>query len=112
VLRLRHDKAKMLGFRHFRLLLCETPKKPPLQVMAIPEMSIVFPHEEEVIQMQISITADFCYEHINRVYRELGTLRSDYTTVPHGLCFWQNHLDKMETWLLELRQMHKGFPTV
>jgi len=30
------------------LLLCETPHKALLQVMAIPEMAIVFPHEDEV----------------------------------------------------------------
>jgi len=30
------------------LLLCETPHKTLLQVMAIPEMAIVFPHEDEV----------------------------------------------------------------
>jgi len=42
------------------------------------------------------------------VIRELGTLRSDYTTVRQGLCFWQPQLDKMATWFWELRQMHQG----
>jgi len=69
------------------LLFCETPHKTPLQVMAIPEMATVFPHEEEVFEMPPSITADFCFEHINRVNRELRTLRSDYTTVRQILCF-------------------------
>jgi len=90
------------------LLFCETPHKIPLQVMAIPEMAIVFSPEEEVFHMPPSITADFCFEHINRVNRELGTLRSDYTKVRQVLCFWQPQLDKMVTWLWELRQMHQG----
>jgi len=80
------------------LLLCETPHKPPLQDMAIPEIAIVFPHEERAFEMPPSITADFCFEHINRVNRELRTLRSDYTTVRKVLCFWQPQLDKMATW--------------
>jgi len=33
----------------YGFLLCETPHKTRLQVMAIPEMAIVFSHEEEVI---------------------------------------------------------------
>jgi len=68
------------------LLLCETPHKPPVQVIAIAEMDIVFPHEE-VFQMPPFITADFCFEHINRVNRELGTLHSDYNTVRRFVCF-------------------------
>jgi len=44
--------------------------------MAIPEIAIVFPQKEEVFEMPPSITADFCFEHINRVNRELRTLRS------------------------------------
>jgi len=56
-----------------RLLLCETTHKTPLQVMAIPDMAIVFPHEEEVFDMPPSITADFCFEHIYRVNRKLRT---------------------------------------
>jgi len=71
-------------------------------------MAIVLPPEEEVSQMPPSITADFCFEHINHVNRELRNLRSDYTTVRHVLCFWQPQLDKMATWLWELRQMHQG----
>jgi len=69
------------------LLLCETPHKCPLQVMAIAEMDFVFPHEEEVFQMPPSITVDFCFEHINRVSRELVTLRSHYTTLRQLFCF-------------------------
>jgi len=76
--------------------------------MAISEMAIVVPHEEEVFQMPPSITADFCFEHIARVNRELGTLRSDYTTVRQVLCFWQPQWDKMATWFWKLRQMHQG----
>jgi len=91
------------------LLLCETPHKTPLQVMAIPEIAIVFPHEEEVFQMPPSLPADFCLEHINRVNHELVILRSDYTTVRQVLCFCKPTLDKMATWLWELRQMHLGF---
>jgi len=56
------------------LLLCETPHKHHLVVMAIPEMAIVFTHEEEVFQMPPSITAGFCFEHINRVKLELECL--------------------------------------
>jgi len=41
------------------------------------------------------------------VNRELGTLRSDYTTVRQVLCFWKPQLDKIATWLWELRQMHQ-----
>jgi len=90
------------------LLLCETPHKTLLQVMAFPEMAIAFPHEEEVFQMPPFIPADLCFERMNRVNRELGTLRSDYTTVRQVLCFWQPQLDMMATWLWELRQMHQG----
>jgi len=95
-----------MGFDVECLLWCETPYKTPLQVMAIHEMAIVFPHG--VFQMPPSITADFCFEHINRVNRELVNLRSDYTTVRQVLFLWQPKLDKMTTWFWQLRQMHQG----
>jgi len=56
--------------------------------------------------MPPSITSEFRFEHINRVNREIGTLRSDSTKGRQFLCFWQPQLDKMATWLWELRQMH------
>jgi len=70
------------------LLLCETPHKTSLQVKAIPERDIMFPLEDGVFQMPPSITEDFCFDHINRVNRELGTLRSDYPTVRQVLLFF------------------------
>jgi len=68
--------------------LCETPHKTPLQFMAFPEMATVFPHEKEVFQMPPSISAEIRFEHITRVNRELGTLRSNYTTVRQVLWFF------------------------
>jgi len=35
-----------------------------------------------------SITAEISFGHITRVNRELGTLRSNYTTVRQVLCFF------------------------
>jgi len=95
---LGHSENKMVvDFES--LLLCVMLHKTPLGVMAIPEMAIIFPHEEKVLEISPFIAADLCFEHINRVNRELRTLRSDYITVRHVLCFWQPHMNKMATWL-------------
>jgi len=58
--------------------------------------------------MPIFFTADFCLDHINRVNRELGTLRLDYTTIRQCFVFWQPQLDNMAKWFRELRKMHQG----
>jgi len=94
------------------LLLCETPHQTPLQVMLIPEMDIVFPNEEEVFQMEPSITADFCFEHINRVDRELGTLHSDFTTARQFCIFGNHRWIRWRNGFGSFVRCIKGFPTV